>query len=579
MDSPTDPDVLPPELAALLYDYQVPHVESLYYSLKAPKRVSLLDGSGTGLGKTRTTCVLAAWLKVSLFIISPISVLVQWFKTAELVGVSILGAVNYESLKNGKYYTCIDDCERGAKTVCPYIEVSYKTKRNGSSVTEVIDDFIWNLPDNTMIVFDEAHRGKNGFEGGQTVTNKLVASSRAALNKARRRFLLLLSATITDKLDNADFLAYTLGLYQPYTRQAYKRFEGTVATLAAASGHTMLGKLHEIIFPEMGSTMPPLENEFAKLSVIRAKIFRVSPEVAKQIEEAHRRIREILAEIRAKGPSRGLGFIIRSWQQLELLKVPVVVEWIWRKLSKGYSVAIATNFDAVRNQIHDTLVDQSRYEPFRTIIGTRNMSDLIVQVHGKQIGPKGQEERREQIEKFATDKAWVAIVNIRAGGVGISLHPRLTRPVRTAIFPTWASIDLVQVFGRFVRAGMTQVVKQAVIYCSDCTEEDLRAASIDTMRVSELPDMPDVPDLPDDLDGDVLVAEPEPRIVDNNLDDDDSIPLPPVQPLPDDHINKVKSSMGMRTEVMLCRNVREKLANISELNTGFAAVMVEDFTA
>lgn len=592
MDAPPDPDILPPELAAFLYDYQIPHVESLYRSLKGPRRVSLLDGSGTGLGKTRTTCVLARWLDVALFIIAPVSVLMQWFKTAETVGTKLLGAVNYESFKNGKYYVDAEDCERGAKTVCPYMEVVYKTKKNGSSSKEVIDDFVWRLPDNTLVVFDEAHRGKNGFESGQTVTNKLVASARAALSKPQRRFLLLLSATITDKLDNADFLTYTLGMYQPYTRQAYKRFEGTLATLAAATNHTMLGKLHELIFPAMGSTMPPLDNEFAKLSQIRAKIFRVSPEVSRQIEEKHRKIRELLAEIRAKGPSRGFGLIIRSWQQLELLKVPVVVEWIWRKLSKGHSVMIFTNFDAVRNQIHDTLVDQSQQEPYRTIVGNRRMTDLIVQVHGGQVGSKGQEERRTQVAKFQEEKAWVALVNIRAGGVGISLHPLLERPRRVGVFPTWASIDLVQVFGRGVRAGMTQITKQRVIYCSDRTDEDVQAiadAEID-------PEIADVvgalgqplpareelevrpPVLPDDLNGGELVADPEP-LMNNYFDDEVALPEPPPAPvLPANHKDVVLGSMSMNVELMLCRNVRAKLENISELNTGFAAVMVENFS-
>jgi hypothetical protein len=594
MDAPPDPDALPAELAAFLYDYQVPHVETLYRALKAPNRVSLLEGSGTGLGKTHTTCVLARWLNVSLFVISPISVLSQWFKTAERVNAKIIGAVNYESFKNGKYYLDLEDCESGKKTVCPYMEVIYKTKQNGSTAKEVIDDFVWRIPDNTLIVFDEAHRGKNGFESGQTVTNKLVASARAALSKPRRKFLILLSATITDKLDNADFLTYTLGMYQPYTRQAYKRFEGTLATLAASTNHTMLGKLHELIFPTMGSSMPPLDNEFAKLSQIRAKIFRVSPEVAREIEEKHRKIRELLAEIRAKGPSRGFGLIIRSWQQLELLKVPVVVEWIWRKLSKGRSVMIFTNFDAVRNQIHDTLVDQSQQEPYRDIVGNNRMGDLIVQVHGGQAGPKGQEERRAQVAKFQADKAWVILVNIRAGGVGISLHPLLARGRRVAVFPTWCSIDLVQVFGRGVRAGMTQITKQRVVYCSDRTDEEIEA----TEEAEVAPELaeaagvvghqphvheelvarpPEIP-MPQDLEEADLVADPVPEM-NNRFDDEVILPPPaPAPALPANHEEIVEAGMQMSVELMLCRNVRAKLANISELNTGFAAVMVENFS-
>lgn len=253
---------------------------------------------------------------------------------------------------------------------------------------------------------------------------------------------------------------------------------------------------------------------------------------------------------------------------------------------------IFTNFDAVRNQIHDTLVDQSQQEPYRTIVGNRRMTDLIVQVHGGQVGSKGQEERRTQVAKFQEDKAWAALVNIRAGGVGISLHPLLERPRRVGVFPTWASIDLVQVFGRGVRAGMTQITKQRVIYCSDRTDEDVQAiadAEID-------PEIADVvgalgqplpareelevrpPVLPDDLNGGELVADPEPPM-NNYFDDEVALPEPPPAPvLPANHKDVVLGSMSMNVELMLCRNVRAKLENISELNTGFAAVMVENFS-
>lgn len=546
MEPPVDQGRLPEGIANMLYPYQVPHVEALGRAQDAG-RDALLDGSGTGLGKTTTAAALCAWKGLSAFIIAPLSVLIQWFTTMARFDVNIIGAINYESLKNGKYYTTVEDCHRGAKKQCPYIKIGYQTKARGGSKTVAIDDFEWQLPENTLIIFDEAHRGKNGFGSNKTVNNTLVASSRAALNRQKRIFLLMLSATITDKLENTDFLTYTLGMYKPYTRQAASRFAANLQRLAGQDGKSPLVKLHELIFPAMGAIMPPLDLEIARQSQIRARVYHVSKEVAEEIEALHREIRRLLAEIRAKGPSVGFGSVIRAWMQMELLKVPVAVDVVLRKLRKGFSVSVFLNFNESRKQMHDMLLDLAGRPENADIFGGENgraiMADKIVHIHGGQSII----ERGSQIAKFQGDRAWVALVNIRAGGVGVSLHDVLgARPRRPIVFPTWAAIDLVQTFGRSVRAGMRTIVKQRVIYCTDAN-----------VKKSSVPERIDEP-------------------ITANLDA--AIPVIPTVDATPQEDNRVPPNVSLNTsiEVMLCNIVSAKLDNISMLNTGHVAVLVED---
>lgn len=577
---PLNPAHLPEWIASMLYAYQIPHVETLGAAQDAGKD-ALLDGSGTGLGKTPSAAALCAWKGLSAFIIAPRSVLIQWFGVMARFGVHVIGAVNYESIKNGKFYTNVEDCSRGARQECPYIKVEYQKKVRGGSSTVSIDNFEWTLPDNTLIIFDEAHRGKNGFGANKTVNNTLVASARAALSRRRRVFLLLLSATITDKLENTDFLTYTLGMFKPYTRQSATRFTANLERLARQENKPVLQKLHEVIFPAMGSTMPPLDLEVAQQSQIRARVYRVSKEVAAQIETLHREIRRLLAEIRAKGPSAGFGRIIRAWMQIELLKVPVFVDVILRKLRDGHSPVIGVNFNESRKQMYDMLLDlagrpenaiifvppERRDDPeaVHSINGRALMAGKIAQIHGGQTIA----ERDAEVAKFEADQAWVALINVKAGGVGVSLqdiHGR--RPRRPLGTITWNAIDIIQFLGRCKRANMRTVVKARIIYCADVVEEK-KPGPRPGNEVAP-PAGIDAPINPN-IDAEIPIV---PTVDDKPQEDRGVLPdaVKPPNPADDQRLTHLDTSI----EVMLCRIVSSKLDNISELSTGRVSATIED---
>ena len=58
------------------------------------------------------------------------------------------------------------------------------------------------------------------------------------------------------------------------------------------------------------------------------------------------------------------------------------------------------------------------------------------------------------------------IANIRAGGVGISLHDTIGNFGRVSLIsPTWSSIELKQALGRIDRAGARTPCIQRIVYC------------------------------------------------------------------------------------------------------------------
>ena len=72
------------------------------------------------------------------------------------------------------------------------------------------------------------------------------------------------------------------------------------------------------------------------------------------------------------------------------------------------------------------------------------------------------------------NKSKIIICNIKAGGVGISLHDKTgERPRASLISPTWSSIDLQQALGRIHRAGGKSKSLQRILYVANTIEEKI----------------------------------------------------------------------------------------------------------
>lgn len=429
----------------MLLPYQIPHVEHLKESFKNSH--CSLDASDTGTGKTYCTIELCKQMNLKPFIICPKSVINTWYDVAKLSGVEILGISNYEKLKGCRYYT-----PEFEVTTCPYIDKTVTTKNK--------EEFMFQLPQDTLVVIDEAHKCKNS----KTVNSKMLL----ALRESGRK-ILLLSATITDKIEcfkpfGVVFRFYNdVKKYKQWLRDHIKKHNASVAlkqkydpnfqadTVNTSDEEFVLKLIHKSIFPSMGSRMKikELGDLFPQNQVV-AKCY-YSDDHGK-VTELYNMINKALEDLKDKEKkSSALGQIVRCRMRIEMYKLPIIMDLTDDALENGNSVAIFVNFkDSMNYLCHHFKEDCSL-------------------IHGEQT----LEDRTFNIENFQTNKTKIIICIIQAGGVGISLHDLNGRPRMSIISPSWSGTDVVQALGRIHRAGSKSPAIQRIVYIAKSYEEEI----------------------------------------------------------------------------------------------------------
>ena len=233
-----------------LLDFQKQHVLHLQKCVLKHNRV--IDTSDTGTGKTYCAIALCALLKLTPFIICPLSTIPNWIKVCDEFGIKYLGISNYQLIQNCKYYKYYksNNICTYSKLKCPYININtnkkiVEIKRKILSMNEFynqnryIDNFdeklkeykkilenyeldtnkkykikykikydneyICNFPENTIIIFDEAHKCKNSNNDMSKIMINISDSNCK---------IMLLSATLTDKLDCFKPFGVMLKLYK-----------------------------------------------------------------------------------------------------------------------------------------------------------------------------------------------------------------------------------------------------------------------------------------------------------------------------------------------------------------------------
>lgn len=466
-------------LLELLLPYQLPHLQQLNNAFK--KNQVILDASDTGTGKTYTSVALIKMLKLKPLIICPKSVINSWLKVIKMFNLEILGISNYEALKCGKMYN-----ESMEYIKCPFInKIIESDKKHTDSIisnnkspsinlmdgsdnkkikedTEdkedkedkyefIIPTFAGKEPNdlinNFIIVFDEAHRCKNF----KTTNSKILIAAYQAKIK-----ILLLSATISDKIECFKPFGYILGYYDKintyniWLRRQLMVFKVLHDKTNFTEDQKRIDIIHRRLFPNKGSRMKIslLGNLFPSNQIINQTYYLADHD---KINKLYQEMNQALADLKVKElRATALGRIIRCRQHIEILKVPIFLELAEDAIENGYNVAIFVNF-------HETL----EHLAFQL--------DADCFIHGKQ----GLEERIQCIEDFQSNKKNIIIAIIQAGSVGISLHDLHGTPRMSLISPTWSGQDLVQCLGRIHRAGAKTPAQQKIILCADTYEEQI----------------------------------------------------------------------------------------------------------
>lgn len=451
-----------------LFSYQFGNVSNIINIINNNNAV--LDASDTGTGKTFTAVVACTELDLKPIIICPKAVISNWKKVCKIFNVKPYFIVNYETLKYGKYYN-----DKGVRKKCPYINydkdaVSKEENKNknddkikiisqtnfksgGSFVEKIIEKkniYTWNIPkkDKIIFVFDEVHRCTN-FD---TFNGQLLLSAKDTGNP-----IIILSATLADKHDKIKMFSYILNFIDRNIVEKQKiNFQQYMKIMDNWLNRdiTPMVRIHNMLYPDRATRMR-IDGipEFPETQ-ISAIAYNIDEKNEVEIQKEYENIANLLDELKEKkikDKANILVAILRAHQKIELLKIPLFVELARDHRNEGKSVVIFVNFTQTLKTLSQIL-------------------DTKCLIYGEQTS----ENRESAINDFQENIEKIIICNIKAGGIGISLHDLYGGHSRISLIsPTFSSIDLIQALGRIHRAGAKSKSLQRIIYIANTIEEKI----------------------------------------------------------------------------------------------------------
>jgi superfamily II DNA or RNA helicase len=414
-----------------LLKYQIQHTENLVRIIQDNK--ACLDASDTGTGKTYCAVAACYILKKSPIIICPKSVINTWNSVCAYFNVKPYIIINYESLKTGNHYEKIKKIHTTHGKLETHNKVSYEFEE---------------VP-HTIFIFDEAHRCANM---GTENSSMLFAA------KKTNTPILLLSATIADFPEKFKPFFYILNFIDVEQLKGVKidlnKYMRIIDEWIFRDKRPMV-RIHTMLYPKRASRMRiDVLGDLFPQTQITATPYTLDKKRTDEIQLEYKKLHLELEEIKKKkSEDKGnpLTILLRTQQRIEILKIPIFIEMCNDFRHNNYNVVIFVNFTKTLEVICEMLNTSSK-------------------IYGEQT----QAERMKVIEDFQSNKTNIIVCNIKAGGIGISLHDTNgTNPRASLISPTWSSIDLVQALGRIHRAGGKTKSLQRIIYVAETVEEKI----------------------------------------------------------------------------------------------------------
>jgi hypothetical protein len=459
-----------------LLDHQGPAAEQLLAALSRHK--AALDGSDMGVGKTAQTLAVIRERKLPTLVVGPVVARAGWQNLGRHLGVEF-SYQGYEMLRTGRtpfgqwenpppdervpLYRC-SSCQMKLNLAekprpCPHhflgihcIEKITKKHNYGK--------FIWH-PNIKQLAFDEVHRCA-ALDSLQS--DMLVAAKRQRID--------CVGLSATSGATPLDFraLGYVLGLhsYTDFYAWAGRRgcrktpWAGFQFLVGEDKRKQIMADLHEEIFPERGCRVriDDLGDKFPEVE-IRAELYDLSEPAL--LAELYARMDAAIQALNLQRSMDGSGenpltTLLRARQEIDLLKVPILVELANDAVASGFHVALFVNFRATVEELCRRLKTNCR-------------------VDGSQLGAKGQHARELCIARFQADEEPIIVCSAAAGSASISLHDVRGRYPRIGyVNPGVSAQQVRQLCGRLRRAGGLSKSLYRFVLAAGTVEEKLHKA-------------------------------------------------------------------------------------------------------
>jgi superfamily II DNA or RNA helicase len=408
-----------------LYPHQVGMVER--HKVLLQKRGVTSDRSETGVGKTPAILQAAKELQVPFAVICPKTLISHWTRWCRLMELKPVAILGWEGAKIGKSPRLFNPKNPGLKWLAEW-------------------------PDRkVLLIFDEAHRAKSK----KSQNSKMVASA-----AAEGHWLALLSATLIQNPLDLLGLGYPLKLVaKPY--YAFKYAQAFGVGIGPWGGYEDFSSQRQKL--ELYQELDKVGLRIRKaeicptMCVHRADL--IDSEKAATVRGIYEDLEREIAELAAKKNSamEEITKRLRARQAAELAKVPIFIEEALRHLEEGARVALFFCFQASIDAATVMLKDELGEVPglFGVITGATSLK-----------------ARDEAIEAFNFGDSKVLVLNIAAGGEGISLHDQDGRFPRVGLLSIpESSTHLIQALGRNDRVGAKSVGLNRILFCAGTMEE------------------------------------------------------------------------------------------------------------
>ena len=424
------------------------------------------DGSVTGAGKTFSAMglirhLLKKGVKRKFIVLCPKLAIPQWNDALAKFGLKPEFIINPEKLARGNtpYY----------KRITPQ---KYQAMYNLSATIE-IPLFIcaeWMIPKDWLIIIDESHKykGVDSLNAGvlfnastQGYTVHMLSATQATTPMDMRAFGYAMGlhsrGNHSDRLNLRKFKEFCLEAGAEWVgKWGAQYFDSSKAESMAK-----LKRIHDFIFSEkkIGSrlTRRDFGDIFPKTQVVAEsydmgqdgdKIKAVYDNMELELRLLEERCKDYKEHV--------LAIITKARRQVEMLKVPTIVEMVQDYHAEGRSAVVFVNYTDTIDAIIKRLA--KLFNP-----------DLI----GRIDGQTPFKQRINDIAHFQADRKLFMVANLMAGGQCINLHNLIRggRPRSSIINPSYSAISVCQSAGRIDRAYTMSDVYQRFLFAAGTIED------------------------------------------------------------------------------------------------------------